>query len=166
MWSSFFEQRVAHTGGSADLNSFLDAEDASRCSVTVRFGSPWFGKFGDFRGADEGRSFHQRRGRHVEVTADAGTTHLRTVASSAQVCSQLVHCTSHSDSSFILHSDGADAHDFQNAVLPPKFVSLLPSRFECLSCPLRALMFLLLLFCGTIGAVGRNSTLQYRMTVR
>ena len=63
---------MAHTGEPADLNSFLDAEDAGRLLVMVRFGPPLFEKFGDFRGADEGGSLHQWVGRLDGLTADAG----------------------------------------------------------------------------------------------
>jgi len=75
VWNSFFHQPCEFA---ADVNlsshSLILSEQQSSLTVTVRFGPPWFHKFGEFRGADEGDSKHKeiKGGRLDEAAASSG----------------------------------------------------------------------------------------------
>ncbi|CAE7907950.1 unnamed protein product [Symbiodinium microadriaticum] len=75
-WNHFFEQ-PAEEGLS--MQSLEAAEDNGRLKIVVRFGMPWFKKFGEFRGADEGNGDLQgiRGGRLDQAAAWAGREAMR-----------------------------------------------------------------------------------------
>eukprot|EP00439_Symbiodinium_sp_Y106_P082853 s4_g22.t1 len=75
-WNHFFEQPA---GEGLPEGSLEAAEAHGRLKIVVRFGMPWFKKFGEFRGADEGNGDVQgiRGGRLNEAAASAGRVAMR-----------------------------------------------------------------------------------------
>lgn len=80
VWNAFFEQPPTADGLEPLTSAALEAaEHAGRLSVVVRFGRPWFSKFGEFRGADEGGSdFADIKGGRLDAAgADDGRAAFR-----------------------------------------------------------------------------------------
>ncbi|CAE7537191.1 unnamed protein product, partial [Symbiodinium sp. CCMP2456] len=75
-WNHFFEQPA---GEGISMQSLEAASDDGRLKIVVRFGMPWFKKFGEFRGADEGNGDVQgiRGGRVDDAAARAGRAAMR-----------------------------------------------------------------------------------------
>ncbi|CAK9072875.1 Uncharacterized protein SCF082_LOCUS35778 [Durusdinium trenchii] len=76
-WNHFFEQPG---GDPPKLKEKLgECQEAGRLKIVVRFGPPWFQKFGEFRGADEGDGpFREiKGGRLDEATAELGRQAVR-----------------------------------------------------------------------------------------
>ncbi|CAE7514791.1 unnamed protein product, partial [Symbiodinium natans] len=75
-WNHFFEQP---TGEELSTDCLEGAASAGRLKIVVRFGPPWFTKFGEFRGADEGSGEFEgiRGGRLDDQTASAGREAIR-----------------------------------------------------------------------------------------
>ncbi|CAE7324564.1 unnamed protein product, partial [Symbiodinium sp. CCMP2592] len=75
-WNHFFEQPAGEGRPEGSLEA---AEAHGRLKIVVRFGMPWFKKFGEFRGADEGNGDVQgiRGGRLDEAAASAGREAVR-----------------------------------------------------------------------------------------